>query len=85
LNSPSGNDVVIFDDDSLLIDVSANDTVALLIYDNEQLIFSDTVEEAVFYHHPATIGNHLLRFEASTDTTVSLEEKYLWQSAILAN
>ncbi len=77
LKSPSGSDVIIFEDDSLLINVDVSDTAALLIYDNESLIYSDTVNKALFYYHPSTLGNHVLRFEAAAnDTSTTLEENY---------
>ena len=81
LRSPAGEDVIFFEGDSLLIDVATSDTADLLIYDNEELIFQGHVNEATFYHHPVTVGEHLLRIEATTDTTVNLEKAYFVLSA----
>src|SRR5688572_27785188 len=76
LRSPAGSDVIIFEDDSLLIDVEVSDTAELKIFDNGILIYSNTVDEATFYLHPDIPGDHLLRFEATTDSTAVLEKEY---------
>ncbi len=76
LHSPAGSDVIIYEDDSLYVDVAASDTVAFLIYNNGSLIFSDTADQASFYLDSLTLGKHLLRFEATNDTTVILEKEF---------
>ncbi len=77
LRSPSASDVLLYDDDSLFIDIVVSDTVTLLIYDNDVLIFADMTDQTQFYLHPVDPGNHLLRFVAIKDTVVVvLEKKY---------
>ncbi len=76
LKSPSEQDVIIYEDDSLLIDVVVSDTASLLIYDNQELIYSDTADHALFYVHPTSLGEHVLLFEATEDSTVILEKEY---------
>jgi hypothetical protein len=76
LLSPSEQVVLIYEGDSLLIDVIISDTAALTIFDDQALIYAETVDRATFYHHPASSGKHVLRFEASTDTTIQLEKSY---------
>ncbi|MEO6131503.1 MAG: alpha-amylase family glycosyl hydrolase [Saprospiraceae bacterium] len=76
LRSPSEKDVLIYDDDSLEIDIVISETAALKIFDDTTLIYSQTVDHAVFYYHPVSLGLHTLRFEAQTDTTVVVEKEY---------
>jgi len=76
IHSPSESNVIIFEGDSLYINVSVSDTAELLIYDDDVLIYSDTVDQVMFYHHPQALGPHLLRFEARTDSTFIIEKEY---------
>ncbi len=69
LRSPEERDVVIYEDDSLFIDVLISDTANLVITDNGVVIFSGNVDETSFYYHPATTGNHVLSFTAMRDTS----------------
>ena len=77
LNAPSSEDVILYEDDSLLVDVVISDTAFLTISDNGFPVFSGMVHEASFYIHPDNTGNHLLHFEAATsDTTITLDKPY---------
>ena len=76
LRSPSEENVIIYEDDSLLIDVAVSDTAFLFISDNGIPIFSGTVNETSFYVHPDGLGEHVLHFEATSDTTVTLQKAY---------
>ena len=76
LREPSEQDVLLYLGDSLNIDVQISDTAALNIYDDQTLIFADIVDHAIFYYHPVTTGQHVLRFEATKDSTVILEKDY---------
>jgi len=77
LHSPSAPDVIIFEDDSLYINLTISDDASLEIYDNDNLIFlANSVQEASFYHHPIALGEHLLRFVATADSTVVLEKTF---------
>ncbi len=69
LRSPEETDVIIYEDDSLFIDVLVSDTADLVISDNGTGIFSGNVEETSFYYHPTSIGNHVLTFTATRDTS----------------
>ena len=76
LLEPSEPVVLIYEGDSILIDVIISDTAELTIYDDQALIYNDNVDRAIFYHHPTSTGKHTLRFEATTDTTINLEKVY---------
>ena len=76
LREPSGQVVLLHEGDSLYIDVVISDTASLMIFDDQTLIYADVVDHAMFYHHPLTPGQHVLRFEATTDSTITLEKRY---------
>ncbi|MEP6646154.1 MAG: alpha-amylase family glycosyl hydrolase [Saprospiraceae bacterium] len=77
LRSPSKDDVLLYSGDSLAIDVVVSDSASLKIYDDSILIYSQTTDHAIFFYQPTSIGQHVLKFEAQTDTTVMLQKEYL--------
>ncbi|MEP6792819.1 MAG: alpha-amylase family glycosyl hydrolase, partial [Saprospiraceae bacterium] len=76
LREPSDGDVILYEGDSLNIDIAINDTASLMIFDDQTLIYSDIVDHAIFFYHPINTGQHVLRFEATKDSTVILEKEY---------
>jgi hypothetical protein len=76
LKSPVARDVIIFEDDSLFVNILVSDTAELKIFDNGQLVFIGTTEQAQFYLHPHVTGKHWITFEATTDTTIVLQKDY---------
>ncbi len=76
LREPSDGDVILNEGDSLNIDIAINDTASLMIFDDQSLIFSDITDHAIFFYHPINTGQHVLRFEATKDSTVILEKEY---------
>jgi hypothetical protein len=76
LREPSEQNVLLNEGDSLYIDVVVSDTAALMVFDDQALIYNDFVDHAAFYYHPGSTGQHVLKFEATTDTTVTLEKEY---------
>lgn len=69
LRSPSSSDMILYEDDSLLVDVLVSTAVLLEIYDNDVLLFSEMTDAVYMYVHPVSTGNHQLRIEATRDTT----------------
>ncbi|MBK8503264.1 MAG: hypothetical protein IPL46_14220 [Saprospiraceae bacterium] len=76
LLSPERPGTIIQENDSLFIRIRISDTASISITDNDEIIFSDTLNEVSFFHHVAELGLHELIFNASTDTTVSLTTTY---------
>lgn len=74
--SPAQPGSIYQEHDSIFIDLRLSDTASLKIYDNDLLIFDDLVDQASFYHQPAGPGFHKLYFEASSDTTISIETDF---------
>ncbi|MDQ3016396.1 MAG: alpha-amylase family glycosyl hydrolase [Bacteroidota bacterium] len=78
LRSPESEDVIIYEDDSLFIDVLVSDTANLTIFDNGTEIFSGFVDAISFYYHPLTTGNHTLTLTATRDTLIfTLDVQFL--------
>ena len=63
--------------DSLLLQFEVNDTVEIDIFDDDQLVFSQRVQDTAFWILPSEQGSHTLRLEAtSTDTILILSRTY---------
>lgn len=77
VHSPEGADHILFEEDSLLIDVEVSDTAIISIYDNDVLLQSTTGEHLEIYYHPPSTGHHNIKIEAVADTTVFVEKKII--------
>ncbi len=77
IRSPGGADVILFEGDSLLVDVVLSDSAFLEIFDNDDLIFADVTDGVAFHIHPFATGVHVLRIVATADTMVTAEVSYM--------
>ena len=84
LRSPTDADRIIFQNESLPIDLILSDTAELVISDNDSIVFTKTVLQANFNLEPKTLGDHELVFTATNpDTSIELKINYFVLDSVI--
>ncbi len=73
--SPNSDGEIIYLNDSLNVNIEINKTAWLVIKDNGNIVFQDSVDQYDDYVYGTTIGAHVLSFELSTPTEDAFVER----------